>query len=56
MLMMGINIPDMIKIVQEHGLIPVPIDYDLDTMAPKNFEDIRTLTTDKVCILINSYM
>ena len=45
---MGINIPDMIKIIQEHGLIPVPVDYDIDTMAPANFNDIKTLTTDKV--------
>lgn len=45
---MGINIPDMIRIVQEHGLIAVPIDYNLDTMAPNNFEDVKALTTDKV--------
>jgi hypothetical protein len=48
MLMMGINIPDMIKIVEEHGLIPVPIDYDIDSMTPKNFDDVKALTTDKV--------
>lgn len=39
--MMGINIPDMIKIVEEHGLIAVPVDYDLDTMSPKNLDDIK---------------
>lgn len=47
--MMGINIPDMIKIIQEHGLVPVPIDFDIDTMTPKNINDIKELTTPKVC-------
>lgn len=46
--MMGINIPDMIKIVQEHGLIPVPIDFNIETMGPNNLDDIKALTTDKV--------
>ena len=46
--MMGINIPDMIQIVKEHHLIPVPVDYDIDTMAPKDLNDVVTLTTDKV--------
>lgn len=48
--MTGVNIPDMIKIVEEHGLVPVPVDLDIDTMQPKNFDDIKNLTTDKVII------
>ena len=50
-LMMGINIPDMILIAKEHGLLLVPIDYDLETMAPCNLDDVKTLTTDKVSII-----
>ncbi len=46
--MMGINIPDMIQIIKEHGLIPVPIDYNIETMSPQNLDDIKELTTDKV--------
>lgn len=46
--MMGVNIPDMITIIKEHGLIPVPIDFNLDTMGPNNYEDIKAFTTDKV--------
>jgi hypothetical protein len=46
--MTGVNIPDMIKIVEEHGLVAVPIDLNLDTMAPNDWEDIKCLTTDKV--------
>ena len=47
-MMSAINIPDMIKIVQEHGLICVPVDFDLETMAPKNIDDFKTLVTEKV--------
>lgn len=34
-LMTAINIGDMVRIVEEHGLIPVPVDLDPYTMAPK---------------------
>ncbi len=30
----AINIPDMVTIVQAHGLLPVPIDLDFDTLSP----------------------
>lgn len=46
--MTGINIPDMIKIVEEHGCIAVPFDFDIETMQPSNLEDIKALTTNKV--------
>jgi hypothetical protein len=48
--MMGVNIPDMIQIIKEHGLIPVPVDYNIDTMTPNNWDDIKALTSDKVRI------
>lgn len=48
--MMGVNIPDMIQIIKEHGLIPVPVDYNIDTMTPNNWDDVKALTTDKVRI------
>ena len=31
-LMTGVNIPDMVRIIEEHGCVPVPVDLDLDTM------------------------
>jgi hypothetical protein len=46
--MTGINIPDMVQIIKEHGLVPVPIDYDLDTMTPKNYDDVKNATNEKV--------
>ena len=47
-IMTGINIPDMVQIIKEHGLVPVPIDYDLETMNPKSFDDVKAAITDKV--------
>jgi dTDP-4-amino-4,6-dideoxygalactose transaminase len=32
--MSAITIPDMISIVKQHGLVPVPMDLDLETLAP----------------------
>lgn len=34
-LMSSMNIPDMVKVVRYHGLIPVPIDIDLEKLEPK---------------------
>jgi hypothetical protein len=46
--MTGVNIPDMIKIVEAHGLIAVPVDFNLETMSPQNWDDFKRLTSDKV--------
>jgi hypothetical protein len=48
--MTAINIPDMYQIVKEHGLIPVPFDFDLETMHPKGVEEFKTLINDNVYI------
>lgn len=55
-LMMGINIPDMIQIVKEHGCIPVPIDYNLETMTVNNWDDIKQATTDKTKAILFAYL
>ena len=33
-LMTGISIPDMVRIIKDHGLVPVPVDLYPDTMQP----------------------
>ena len=33
-IMTAMNIPDMIRIIREHGLIPMPVDIDVGTLAP----------------------
>ena len=33
-LMSALTIEGMVRIVREHGLVPVPVDVDIDTLAP----------------------
>jgi dTDP-4-amino-4,6-dideoxygalactose transaminase len=54
--MMGINIPDMIQIVKEHGCVPVPIDYNIETMSVNNWDDIKQATTDKTKAILFAYL
>ena len=49
--MTGINIPDMINIVKEHGLVPVPVDFDLETMSPVSYDEVKAAFTEKVMYL-----
>ena len=37
--------------MKEHGLVPIPVDYDLETMAPRSFDEIKNAITEKVKIL-----
>lgn len=53
--MTAINIGDMIKIVEEHGLVPVPVDLDPYTMAPK-LENIKSATTEKTVACLFAYL
>jgi hypothetical protein len=46
----GVNIPDMIQIIKEHGLVAVPVDFNIDTMHPTSFDEIKAACTDKVII------
>lgn len=51
--MTSINIPDMVQIVREYGLIPVPVDINLETTAP-TMEDIKAVVTPKVVFYQNA--
>jgi perosamine synthetase len=46
--MTAVNIPDMIQIVKEHGLVPVPLDLNLDTMEPISVDALKQAITPKV--------
>jgi len=53
--MTAMNISDMIKIVEEHGLIPVPVDIDPFTMAP-TLTAIKAATTEKTKVCLFAYL
>jgi dTDP-4-amino-4,6-dideoxygalactose transaminase len=53
--MMGINIADMIQIVKEHGLGPIPIDYNLETMGVNNWNDIKEAKNEKTKAILFAY-
>lgn len=46
--MSAINIPDMIQIVKEHGLVPVPLDLNLDKMEPLGLDALKAVVNSKV--------
>jgi dTDP-4-amino-4,6-dideoxygalactose transaminase len=51
----AINIPDMPRVLRMHGLVPVPIDLDIDTLqtTPQRVEEA---ITPKTCMVIISYV
>lgn len=53
--MTGITIPDMIRIVEEHGLVPVPVDIAIDTLMP-SLDDIKRAASPKTRAIIFAYI
>mmetsp|Transcript_22458 Transcript_22458/g.21599 ORF Transcript_22458/g.21599 Transcript_22458/m.21599 type:complete len:190 (-) Transcript_22458:551-1120(-) len=50
--MTAINIPDMCQIILEHGLVPVPLDIDMEFMHPYGVDVFKSLINEKtVCVL-----
>ncbi len=54
-LMSAINILDMVEIVERHGLVPIPIDVDINTLAPSP-EKLENLISDKCRIFIIAHL
>ena len=54
-IMTAINILDMCTIIEEHGLIPVPVDITLETAGP-TLQDVKDLITPKVNFYIYIYI
>jgi dTDP-4-amino-4,6-dideoxygalactose transaminase len=53
--MTAINIGDMYKVVEEHGLVPVPVDLDPYTMAP-TLESVKAATTEKTRVCLFAFL
>eukprot|EP00743_Colponemidia_sp_Colp-15_P005348 GILK01005750.1.p1 GENE.GILK01005750.1~~GILK01005750.1.p1 ORF type:complete len:424 (+),score=54.88 GILK01005750.1:45-1316(+) len=54
-IMTAINIPDMPAVLRAHGILPVPVDIDFDTLAPA-VEDIERLITPNTKILLLAHI
>jgi dTDP-4-amino-4,6-dideoxygalactose transaminase len=51
-LVSAVTHPDMAAIIRRHGLVPVPVDLDLDTMAPRGEELEAALTPRTRALLV----
>jgi perosamine synthetase len=51
-LMTALTIPDMAKIITEHGCVPVPIDLDPRTMGPRDDTVCRAVTPTTRAIVV----
>jgi dTDP-4-amino-4,6-dideoxygalactose transaminase len=51
-LMTCLNIPDMARVVEAHGLVPVPVDVDPATLAPSRAELERRYTDRTLAVLV----
>ncbi len=50
-LVSAVTIPDMVRIVEHHGLVPVPVDLDPETMAPRIDQWQQAVSPDVKLIL-----
>jgi dTDP-4-amino-4,6-dideoxygalactose transaminase len=48
----AITIPDMVRIIEHHGLIPVPVDIDAATLAPPAHLVDQAITTRTRAVLV----
>ncbi|KAL4471978.1 hypothetical protein ABPG72_018480 [Tetrahymena utriculariae] len=53
--MTAINIPDMVKVIRNHGLVPVPVDITDDTLGP-SLEDFKKAFSDRTKVVMVSFL
>jgi len=54
-LMSALTIPDMGRVIEAHGLVPVPVDVDVRTLAPR-IESIRRAASAQTKILLIAHL
>jgi dTDP-4-amino-4,6-dideoxygalactose transaminase len=54
-LMSALTIPDMWKVVEQHGLVPVPVDVDARTLAPR-VDSIERAASSKTRALLVAHL
>lgn len=53
--MTAVNIPDMVKVIRHHGIIPVPVELNVDEMG-SSLEDFKKAFTPRTKIVMVSYL
>ena len=53
--MTGMNIPDMVQIVEEHKCVPIPVEISLSSLMP-SVEDIKRQITPKTKAIVVAYV
>ena len=51
----ALTIPDMPRIIRHHGYVPVPVDVDLDTLAP-SLQALRTAVTPRTVAWLHAHL
>jgi len=54
-LVSAVTIPHMVEIIERHGLVAVPVDVDMDRLAPK-FEDARAKMTERTGAVLIAHL
>ena len=54
-LMSALTIEGMIRVVREHGLVPVPVDVDIDTLSPR-LDSLERAITPRSRLLIVAHL
>ena len=54
-LVMAINIPTMVYILEYHGLTIIPVDIEVDTLSPR-YEDMKALVTPRTVAVLTAHI
>lgn len=54
-LLSAINIPDVVKIIRYHGLVPVPVDIESDTLEMKT-DFLEESITERSCMILVAFL
>jgi dTDP-4-amino-4,6-dideoxygalactose transaminase len=53
--MSAINIPDVVKILRYHGLVPVPVDIESDTLEMRT-DLLEQSITKRTCMVLVAFL
>lgn len=53
--MTAVNIPDMVKVIRSHGLVPIPVELSVESMGP-SIEDFKKAFTPRTKAVLVSFL